>query len=56
MVGIGKGVSTKELDHMAGGDGKAFLAQTFDQLISEPFVAKLTQVTCKAGTLTLADQ
>ena len=49
VVGIGKGVSINELDKIAGGDGKAFVAQTFDQLNSRSFATRVKVATCKAG-------
>ena len=42
----------KELDEMAGGHGKAFTAQSFDELIGKDFVKKLTQKSCETGKLT----
>ena len=35
VVGVGSGVDKKELDHMAGGKGKAFTAISFDELIGK---------------------
>ena len=35
---------------MAGGDGKAFIAQTFDQLATSSFSRSVKSATCKAGT------
>merc|ERR1712168_1768272 len=46
VVGVGSGVDLKELDHMAGGKGKAFTAKSFDELIGKDFVAKLTAKSC----------
>ena len=51
-AGIGSGVDKKELDEMAGGHGKAFTAQSFDELIGKDFVKKLTQKSCETGKLT----
>ena len=50
MIGVGAGVSIKELDDMAGGKGKAFRAKSFNELISGDFIDNLTAETCKAGT------
>ena len=49
VIGIGTGTDADELDHMAGGKGKAYSAKSFDELIGGDFVTKLTQQTCKAG-------
>ena len=49
VIGIGTGTDAEELDHMAGGSGKAYSAKSFDELIGGDFVTKLTEQTCKAG-------
>ena len=49
VIGIGEGIDPQELDHMAGGAGKAFTAKSFDELIGGDFVTKLVAQTCKAG-------
>ena len=49
MIGIGEGIDKHELDHMAGGNGKAFSAKSFDELIGGDFVTKLVAQTCEAG-------
>ena len=49
VIGIGDGTDQVELDEMAGGVGKAFSAHTFDELIAEEFVDKLTIETCHEG-------
>ena len=46
VVGIGKDINRRELDHMAGGDGKAFVAKDFDQLISNNFVTEICENMC----------
>ena len=52
VIGIGKvgaGINKEELDHMAGGDGKAYIVKSFDELQDEEFVDKLSEETCKTG-------
>ena len=49
VIGIGSGVNIDELDHMAGGKGKAYSAKSFDELIGGEFLTKLTSTTCLAG-------
>ena len=49
VIGIGTGIDLHELDHMAGGDGKAFFAKTFDDLRGEEFINKLAEETCHEG-------
>ena len=49
VVGIGDGTEIGELDHMAGGMGKAYNAKSFDELIANDFVTKLTHDACQTG-------
>ena len=49
MIGIGDGIDPEELDHMAGGKGKAYVAKSFDELIGGDFVTKLAEKTCQTG-------
>ena len=49
VIGIGSGINVEELDHMAGGDGKAYTAESFDELTGASFTAKLTEASCKVG-------
>ena len=49
MVGIGSGINAEELDHMAGGAGKAYTAKSFDELTGASFTSKLTEASCKVG-------
>ena len=49
VLGIGKGVDKEELDHMAGGKGKAYSAASLDDLNNGDFVSKLTSQSCEAG-------
>ena len=49
VIGIGSGIDSHELDHMAGGPGKAYTAKSFDELIGGEFITKLTSTTCQAG-------
>lgn len=49
VIGIGKGVNVTELDHMAGGDGKAFTAASFDELIGIDFLKKIKSTSCESG-------
>ena len=46
VVGIGKDINKEELDHMAGGDGKAYLAKDFDTLIGNLFITKIATKAC----------
>merc|ERR1719348_2387396 len=46
VVGIGSGVHQKELDDMAGGKDKAFLAATFDDLLQQRFIEKASASAC----------
>jgi len=46
VVGIGSGVHQKELDEMAGGKDKAFLAATFDDLLQQRFIEKASASAC----------
>jgi len=46
VIGIGRGTNPRELDHMAGGRGKAFIAGSFDELTGAEFVTKMIQETC----------
>lgn len=48
-VGIGKGVNTTELAHIAGGKENVFSAASFDQLVSREFLDKVNSAGCKEG-------
>ena len=49
VIGIGSGTDQKELDNIAGGDGKAYVAKSFDEIIGEEFIDKLEEKTCHEG-------
>ena len=49
VIGIGDGTTPEELDHMAGGPGKAYIKKSFDDLVAGDFVKNLTDLSCKAG-------
>ncbi len=51
VIGIGGGTTPEELDHMAGGDGKAYLPKSFDELLSHEFVTKVADVACKEASI-----
>ena len=52
VVGIGQGVNTTELDHIAGGDkDKSFSAASFDELIGIEFINKIKESGCKVGKI-----
>ena len=40
VIGIGRGVNKKELDHMAGGN--AYIVSSFDELISKAFMDRIS--------------
>merc|ERR1712142_191811 len=46
IIGVGGGVNREELDHIAGGAGKAYVADSFDQLIGEDFVTTILGSIC----------
>ena len=47
MIGVGRGINRKELDHIAGGSGKAFIAESFDVLIGSTFTRGILALICK---------
>ena len=49
VVGVGQGIDKKELVDIAGGQDSVFLAKSFNQLISVPFVEKFLDKSCKKG-------
>ena len=49
VVGIGQGVNTTELVHIAGDANNAYSATSFEELIGSDFVNKIKQSGCKAG-------
>jgi len=52
VIGIGKEIDQKELDCMAGGDGKGIMASSFDELIGGKFIGKLLEEkACEAGAV-----
>merc|ERR1712096_98554 len=51
VIGIGAGTDVTELDHMAGGNGKAYVAKSFDELIAGDFVNKLTHDACQKASV-----
>ena len=48
-VGIGKGVNTTELAHIAGDDKNVFSAGSFDELISSDFLQSVNKAGCDEG-------
>lgn len=50
VIGIGRGIDRRELDHMAGGPGKALVAQNFDELISSEFIQRIIPFICVPQT------
>ena len=48
-VGIGKGVNSTELAHIAGGKENVFSADSFDQLVSQEFIEEVISAKCKEG-------
>ena len=50
VIGVGDGTTPKELDHMAGGVGKAYLPKSFDILLSAEFVQKLANHACEEAS------
>lgn len=50
-VGIGKGINTTELAHIAGGAENVYSAATFDELIGREFLDKVNEAGCKEGLL-----
>lgn len=50
VVGIGTRVNVKELESIAGGKEKVFLAKNFDDLISNEFIEKFN-ITCGKGII-----
>ena len=49
VVGIGQGINTTELVHIAGGADNAYSAASFDELIGSDFVNKIKESGCEAG-------
>ena len=49
VIGIGKGINAKELEHISGGPDTLFMAQSFDELISGGFIKTFMSGKCKAG-------
>lgn len=48
-VGIGKGVNTTELAHIAGDKSNVFSAASFDELVSREFLNSVNSAGCKEG-------
>lgn len=48
-VGIGKGVNTTELAHIAGGKTNVFSAASFDELVSHEFLGQVNKAGCDEG-------
>ena len=48
-IGIGKGINTTELAHIAGGADNVYSAATFDELVSNEFLNKVNEAGCKEG-------
>ena len=46
---VGSGTDPEELNRMAGGDGKAYVVSSFDELIGGDFVGVMTKEACKFG-------
>lgn len=51
VVGIGSDVDIQELDFIAGGHDKAFLAATFGELTGSDFTDTLSDEACEVGKL-----
>ena len=51
VIGVGDGIAHEELDHMAGGAGKAYIAKSFDELIGSEFVKKIAEKSCREGKI-----
>ena len=51
MVGVGQGVNTTELEHIAGDSANAYTAASFNELISGDFVTEVRDKGCEAGRL-----
>ena len=49
VIGVGDGINHEELDHMAGGSGKAHTAKSFDELIGSEFIKKIAEESCSEG-------
>ena len=49
VVGIGSRVNSKELKAMAGRDDRVFSADSFEQLVTDEFVEKISSSTCDCG-------
>ena len=49
VIGIGGGVNQTELEHLGGGKANTFSAASFDELISEEFIHKVTDKNCELG-------
>ena len=48
VVGVGDGVVLTELRHIAGGKQNLFVADSFDELVSDSFVEKV-RIPCAAA-------
>ena len=51
VIGIGNNTDIRVLDYLAGGDRKAFLIKSFDELSAEDFVIQLKEKACSEGML-----
>merc|ERR1712013_519774 len=46
VIGIGSQINKQELDRIAGGKDKAFIAESFDKIKERDFVIQITESTC----------
>ena len=49
VIGIGTQTNKAELDTIAGGKDKAFIAESFDKIKQNEFVTEITESTCDTG-------
>ena len=49
VIGIGTSTNKQELDRIAGGTNKAFIARSFSEIKDKDFVYKISDQTCQTG-------